>query len=42
MSYRCEECGEVYAQPPTSVATYPGVEDDVELWFCEECTRHER
>ena len=41
-TYHCEECGETYSTPPASKETYPGLEGDVELWFCEECTRYER
>jgi len=40
--YQCEECGEMRTAPPASKESYPGVDGDVELWFCEECTRYER
>jgi len=38
----CEECGEEYTGTPASVETFPGPEGEIELWFCGECTRHER
>jgi len=40
--WHCEECGEKQTDPPATTETYPGHEGDVELWFCEECARHER
>ena len=40
--YMCEECGGWRDAPPASRETYPGVEGEVELWFCGECTRYER
>jgi len=40
-TWHCEECGESHSAAP-HIETYPGVEGDVELWFCEECARHER
>jgi len=42
MSYRCEECGELHNGQPASIETYPGVEGEVKLYFCSECTRYER
>ena len=41
-TWHCEECGEPQKGTPASTESYPGVESDVELWFCNECTRHER
>jgi len=41
-TWHCEECGEPQKGTPASTESYPGVESDVELWFCSECTRHER
>jgi hypothetical protein len=41
-SWFCEECGEERTGQPASIETYPGVGGDVKLWFCDECTRHER
>jgi hypothetical protein len=40
--WHCEECGEKQNSAPASKETYDGVEGDVELWFCSECTRYER
>ena len=38
----CEECGEEHTGTPASVETFPGPDGGIELWFCDECTRHER
>jgi len=40
--WHCEECGEQFTGHPASTETYPGPEGDVQLWFCDECTRYER
>lgn len=40
--WHCEECGEPQGDQPASVETFPTDEGSVELWFCDECTRHER
>jgi len=40
--WHCEECGEPQRGTPASKEKAPGVEGDVELWFCGECTRCER
>jgi len=40
--WHCEECGEQFRGPPASSETVTGYDGDVELWFCDECTRYER
>ena len=41
-TWHCEECGEPHTGNPQHVEKVPGVEGEIELWFCQECTRYER